>query len=283
MAPTGRPTTTYVTSLFDIGRRSEGLGGPLDSYVDWLGQLLALPIDLVCFTTPDIAERLAPVRRANLRVELLDGTGALPCFDQIEEVRGAWRRHRTNDPAKDTPEFACLTHAKFPLLRRAIAANPHRSSHFGWIDAGIAKVATELERLPTLVPRDRVRLLQIRYTAAAEIARPDFVDECRYKVAGGFFTGRADLLDDFARVVEALAQRDLQGGRFGLEQEYMAIAYRTDPVAFDPYYGDFCDLVASYDRCRGSVPLVSALLADAIAAGDHLEAERVRSFLRSSE
>ena len=238
---------TFVSAFFDIGRKTEVPLQKYENYFTWINKLLDIPITLYFFTTLEIHDRLTYQPRNNLIFGIID---KYPGSEKLSQIQNIWSNYVTNNPEKDTAEFACLTHSKFHLLNQAINVNPFNSTHYAWIDAGILKIATHGERLPTLYPPDKIKLLIMNFINSNEVKDPAFVRTCRYKIAGGLFIGPKDNIKTFCDKMITTVNEDINNGNFGLEQEYMAIVYRQDTSIFDPYYGDFSDLILNYDKCE---------------------------------
>ena len=206
----------------------------------------------------------------------------IPYFDRIEQIRQAWKSYSKINPNKDTPEFAAMTHAKFIFLDRTIKINPFKSSHYAWIDAGLLKVATNVELIPSLTPPDKIKCLMIRYISEQEIQSESFVSACQYKIAGGFFLGPSQLIKLLCLRMITEAEYDLYQKRFGLEQEYMAIIYRRYPDLFDLYYGDFNDLFLNYHKCQRNLYLLEKIFDEALSRDDKREALKVAKYIVKS-
>lgn len=206
----------------------------------------------------------------------------IPYYDRLTEIQGAWRNYITNNPRKDTPEFGAITHGKFKFLYQAIADDPFGDEHYAWIDAGIFKIALHPELIPGLIPPSKVKIMILNYISKEEVNNENFVNSCRYKCAAGFFVGPKELMRVFCLLILAQGEYDLYHKRFGLEQEYMAIVYRKHPEVFDPYYGDFSDLIINYYITNNNYDIVKRILIEAIRYGDKEEAQKVAKYLLRS-
>lgn len=272
-------TITYVTAFYNIGRVTYNADQNFNNYFAWINQLLQLPINIYFFTTEALHERLKYTPRHNLHFHI---TNKIPYFDRLDDIRASWDNFRTNNPAKDTPEFSAIMHAKFVWLKKAIKVDPFKSSHFAWLDAGITKVATNPELLPTLVPPEKIKCLLIQYTSMEEVKNVAFVDSCKYKIAGGFFLGPKGLMKVFCLSLIALAEYHLYTRRFGLEQEFITIIYKLYPEIFETFYGDFRDLFLNYNCCQRNLYLLELIFNDAVRYHDREEAVKVAKFMLKS-
>lgn len=270
---------TFVTAFFNINRVTNNPMIKYENYFDWIQQLLQLPINLYFITTADVHARLQYEPRDSLKFHIVD---KIPFFDKLPLIEGCWDKYRTNNKEKDTAKFACLTHAKFHCIKQAININPFDSTHYAWIDAGILKIARNAELLSQLVAPDKIKLLMLNYTSNNEIKRGDFVLTCRYKIAGGLFVGSKALMEKFIDAMITEAEVSLKQGIFGLEQEFMAIVYKKQPELFEPYYGDFCDLITNYHSCNNTFWLVTQCMIQALQDNNIIEAKKVAAYLFAS-
>jgi len=271
--------TTFVTSFFDIGRKTDATMQKFDNYFAWIKQLLELPINIYFFTTPELHEQFNYTPRSNLIFKLIPEA---PYFDRIDKIKEAWTRYQTGNPSKDTAEFGAITHAKFIFLCQAIAHDPFGDINYSWIDAGLLKIATDPELIPNLKYGDKIKLMMLGHVSREEVERPDFVSTCQYKFAAGLFGGPKQLMRIFCLRMIAQAEYDLYIKRFGLEQEYMAIIYRKYPELFAPYYGSFCDLIVNHNSHYSNYPLIKNILLTALKNNDKDEAIKVIKYVQDS-
>ena len=268
LGPPGK--ITYVSYFFDINRDISGTSLPsLDKYIDWMEQLFNLGLNMYFLTTFELHYKLRYKPRSNLYFKFLED---VPGMNKLAEVRKRWEGYDTNNPKKDTAEFAILMHAKFPALLMAIEENIFNNDYYAWIDAGLLKIATHPQLLLTITPSDKIKLMLMNYIGKDEVSDPDFFRSTRYKIAGGFFTGNAENM-------KLLAEDLVQQKFTGLEQEYLALAYRKFYHLFDPYYGDYSELICNYEKEKNNLWLAHRLLNVAIHHGDKEEEERVKKFL----
>jgi hypothetical protein len=276
-------SVTYVSAFYNIGRVSSHPMLSFESYFARIEQLFALPIKLVFFTTSDILARLEGryTPRADLIIHVEE---VHPYAGYVGEIQNIWGSYQTNLPSKDTAEFAALTFAKFMWVKAAIDTNLHKTTHFAWIDAGLFKIATEADLIPSLIPHDKVRIMIMNYTTLSEVEDPNFVLTCRYRTAGGFFTGRADFMLRLCRFMITTSLSYLAQGQFGLEQEFMIICYVKHPDLFDPYYGDFHNLINGYYHPTDATPhwLIPRVRSEALRHNDQLELSRIDRYLSST-
>ena len=240
---------TYVTCFYDISRQAD-----MTFYINHVNYLLSLPINIIFYTQEDYLPRFTYVPRESLKIVFDE---EIPFFPVLDKIRSGMKNYVTNNPIKDTPEFAAVMLAKFDCLQRSMRDNPFNTNHFAWIDAGLQKVATDMDLLPTLIPSDKIRPMLMNYTSAEEILDDDFINSCKYKLAGGLFFGPKDKMIIFCDKVIATAMNFLDKDLFGLEQEFIAIVMTQNRDMFDPYYGDFSDLICNYYKPTNNLYLIT--------------------------
>ena len=268
--------TTFVTGFFDIGRNTDEPHQKFENYFAWINSLLSININLYFFTTPQLYSHFVYTPRSNLIFKFCDP----PSLNLLPFIKKTWHKYITNNPAKDTAEFAAMTLGKFKLVEQAIEDNPFNTGHFGWIDAGLLKISSQPLLLSNLSKFERIRVMLLNYISEGEIQDTNFVLQSRYKVAAGLFTGPTLLFQRFIHEIFEIVNYDLEN-RCGLEQEYMAIVYRKFPDLFEPYYGDFQDLIVNHNTYQTNHSFIQRIYQDALRHNDEKEAEKVKRYLES--
>ena len=169
---------------------------------------------------------------------------------------------------KDTIGFSRLTWAKPELVRRVAEEDPFGTTHFGWIDFGVAHVAeigarvnwSDVEAESTST--DKVRICERMATAKSE------TDDAGYfyaynsaRVCGGFFTGTAESLRRLATVFDAELERMAEAWRFVLEEQVLAALTARHPDLFELWYADYFGLFTNVKTVQRDVATVLANLA----------------------
>lgn len=283
--------TTFVTAFYDLSSldrvrqvaavRDDDAGVRTSSaYLAHAEFLLSQDLHLVIYTSEDFAQAFT-TRRADhghadktlVVTRPFEDLELAPLIGTIDACR---RRHpvRNANPHKDTPHFTALMLQKLHFLRESIELNPWRTTHVAWIDLAIAHVAAgqaaqALGQIAASVP-DRIRLCSMMHVAAAETYAADYYDWFRSQVCGGFLIGPRALmltltracLDQLRRCIEerAICPND---------EQLLAVAVARLESLFDPYYGDYADILANYAALRGSVSLVLRNAQRAREAGDY--------------
>lgn len=270
---------TFVTSFFDIGRNSDSYFQNFENYFNWIKQLLDIPINIYFFTSPELHDRFKYTPRSSLIFKFISD---IPYFDKLNDIKETWKDYITDNPTKDTPEFAAITHAKFNFLCQAIMDDPFGDSHYSWIDAGILKIATNPELLPEIHITNKIKCMMLRHVTMDEINDINFIKTCRYKFAAGLFAGPKELIRVFCLKMMAEAEYSLYNKRFGLEQEYMAIIYKKNPELFDLYYGSFCDLIINFNEYTNNCKYIESIFIESLKNGDRYEATNIAKYLVQS-
>ena len=161
-----------------------------------------------------------------------------------------WVDTQRIDPEKEkhSPELYAIWYEKKEFVLRAIAANPFRSDHFVWCDAGICRFPewiTELQQFPqrNSIPQDD-KMLVLRIAPFLEEDYPPDSDGIRGKfdhrvsVGGGILAATIKGWVTWSRAYDAMLMRYYFANRFiGKDQNIMAsmILERPDNVVLvDP-------------------------------------------------
>lgn len=218
---------TYTTFFYELGRS--------DPYYGWINTLLSFNINLVFYTTKDIHDKLTYAKRDNLLFvfQELD-------MKDVEKFKESWFRYKTTNKSKDTYKFAHLTHLKFTHVLQTINSNPFSTDYFGWIDAGIAKIAEKLEMIESMQPKnERVQFL-VMSGSTHRYMEKGFVLSPKQMIAGGHFIGEVHYMITFCELMlKERVKKDL-----GLEQEHMVCVYMENKHLFRPYYGYYSQIIS---------------------------------------
>ena len=188
----------------------------------------------------------------------------------FEQLRFAQDRKRFEDlqPAtnsfslRDTIEYAIIGWSKPWTVLAAAAEDPFGSSHFGWIDFGLAhladlydvdwvEIATESTRTK------RVRICERMATDAKEVEDPwYFYSANSARVCGGMFSGPKSTLADFAALFESEVERMASTGSYTLEEHVMSAATALQPHLFEKWYADYWGILRNARLIRRDVELV---------------------------
>ena len=255
--------TTIVTCLYDLASREPAARRlTVEEYLDHGQFLLGLDRPLLCFADPAIEPA---IRAARAQHGLTDRTVVipqaledLPVHGLLESATAARAIHPVlnADLLKDTPLHGIVGWSKFEALTRAVALDPFRTTHFAWVDFGLAHVArtehVDEDRVFIETP-DRVRLLQMCPLDHSVLDdRAHHLQYRRGHFAGGLMTGRADHLQEYCRVVELELQRALEDRFAPLDEQLLELAVVQAPELFCFHHGDYDHVLANYRLLRGS-------------------------------
>jgi tetratricopeptide (TPR) repeat protein/predicted GH43/DUF377 family glycosyl hydrolase len=253
-----RPRLTIVTCLFDLATRDGTKRRSVDEYLKLGEFVFALDQDIVFFIDPSIADA---VHARRLAYGKLERTVIIPVA--LEDLE-CWRHKVAVDslpmpdgcrPDKDTANFTVLTWAKFELLQKALARDPFKSTHFAWMDFGIAYMA-DTEMLPFDAPSDLVSLLVLQPFDADYVRSPDYWKRLQQNVAATYFVGSRE---NIARITQAFWQAvelALSIGYRPLEQEILTYLVVQEPSRFSLRRGFYRDVLRAFKPLLGLVMIV---------------------------
>lgn len=252
---------TFVTALFDLGKReNNGKRRQIDEYLHHGQFLLEQPINLIIFADPELAPDIWYIRR---KKDLLAQTCLItfpleqsPYYSLLAEIAAARKKNPTinNNEMKNTPLYTVVGWTKFHLLRQACQDNPFNSTHFAWIDFGLAHVADTSfveEDKPFNITIDKVRLLHMRSFKPAEVNNKDFWARHIFgNICAGYITaGRSQMLQ-FCHHFDRISREWLAVGYAPLEDHFFPVIILAQPDLFDFYYGDYKSLLSNYKHLR---------------------------------
>jgi hypothetical protein len=243
-ASAGAPpvNTTVVTAFFAVPSKR-----PLECYLGWAANFMAIRAPVVLYTTPDLVPTLQALRPRGGVGE--GGPPLLVVATRLEDTRtwrdhaDGWRRAAGLDPEADrhSPALYALWAAKAEWVAAVAAANPFRTAAFMWTDVGAFRDAAAL---PAVAPRyPDARLFppgQVLFSSVEDMApgdlvrRPDgiFGDFLRAdRIVGGLWGGAAEPVAAWADAFNRTLGRYFAADRFaGKDQSVMASAILEDPA-----------------------------------------------------
>lgn len=268
-----RTDTTLVTALFDIAsRETSGRRRTVNDYLR-LGELvLSADAPLVCYCDPAIAP-LVSARRMLRRPAAptlvvpmsLEETAPFRDLARIETARSRHPIENAN-PAKDTPRYTTLLYSKFALLDEVAARNPFATTHCAWVDFGIAHVAAHDhvdEDGVFDLRRERISILVLRPWAAG--SNRDLRELARYirgYVAGGFLAGPNEAIRTLCSRAQEAIDRALDRLVAPNDEQLLAHLVDESPDLFEPYPGDYREILDNSRYLRGGAGNLRMQLAE---------------------
>ena len=215
-------------------------------------------LPIVCLVDPYMEAEVRAVksRHPNVRLEIVPMA--------FEELYFARDRTRLADlqPAnnsitiRDTIEYAIIMWSKPDAVLRTAIANPFGTSHFAWIDFGIAHVVELLgvdwaEIEEETVRTDRLRLGERMATSKAEVEDPWFFYSANSgRVCGGFMTGTRERFEELAALFDAEVSRMIPTGTYAVDEQILAAATALMPDKIERWYCDYYGLLPNVVRLR---------------------------------
>lgn len=212
---------------------------------------------LVIFIEPQLADRVRTVvektQSNHARYVIARSYADLPrvaekaAYEKLAPIQNG-------SSAKDTAGAALMTWAKPSLVVEVAEENRFDTSHFAWIDFGIAYVAdltgVDFGAIADHAPEE-VRVCEMRATSPREAAdAPNFYRANWGKIAAGFFTGTKASLRAFDRELGIEIERMRSVSRIVLEEQLMAAVAAHDPTRYARWYGDYSGILRNYVRIR---------------------------------
>ena len=208
---------------------------------------------MVVYADPslDLPARRAATRR--VAVERAD-LERFPHFDAIQRIRAspAWRGRAAwlaESPQALLPHYNPLVMSKLFWLAEQARDNPFGTRHFAWIDASVTRTVRadflhrSLDGDRLLRHLERFLFLCYPYAGASEIhgferaalARYANIAHVEWVARGGFFGGRADFVDEAARLYAVVLRHTLEHGYMGTEESVFTILALLHAGMFDRF------------------------------------------------
>ena len=286
------PALTLVTGFWP---QKHELVRTADVYTKLFEELVVhvdntLPI--VCCPDPRIEEGVRRIaeKHPESRIEIRP----LP-FEELHFAQGR-ERFAGLEPAtnsfslRDTIEYAIIVWSKAATVRTIAQENPFGSTHFAWIDYGIAHVAElldvdwkQIEMFSTTT--DKLRIAERMATAPREIVDPwYFYSTNSARVCGGLITGTAARFDELTALFDDEIKRMIPTGTYALEEQVLAAVTALKPDMVERWYTDYYGVLTNVAMLRRDVDTVIANLKHCHVDGLYaIGADIARFILRSGE
>ena len=245
--------TTFVTALYDIGRRQQGR--PVNQYLRWLNETLRLHCSFIIFTSSSLAKEIRHMRSGELAAEIVlierDHIPMQEFADIIERDIFPKFRSRMKYPKDITNVnklYSIINHAKMIWLTEAIALNPFSTSTFFWIDAGFSRFIPTVYYTKHFPPSTKkIRMLASSERAFLAIASATdeemnlsidlplkrVVGSNKNFIRGNFWGGHGDAVRKIAAQTLAIFYEMIAQDIIDNEQISLFLAYRKQPKLFD--------------------------------------------------
>jgi hypothetical protein len=245
-----RPVT-YVTGFYDLSTREQGTSRKsADEYFSHGKFVLNIDAPMIIFTEPKYVKKIREIRSKQLYRTLIwiKDVESFRYWQRVNDVAACRSRNpiRNSDPRKDTPLYTILMWEKFQMLQLAIELDLFDSTHFAWIDFGIAHVASTSWTfdMGTWAPA-KIKLAIMKWGSEAEVQ--DW--SLRYGlVPGGFWIGPRDLMLQLNQIAFTTLDAGLVAGWAIMDEQllgYMAFKY---PTIFDHYYSDYGGMLDNFNE-----------------------------------
>jgi hypothetical protein len=298
---------TLVTALFDLGSRQNTTRRPIEDYLNHGKYILSLPVNLMVYIEPKHVDWVKEQRKDNLIVipTIFDDLPYYQKLDQIVRCRKINPILNAN-PNKDTPIYMVTIWSKMTLLQDAITRNPFASTHFGWIDYGLAYMADTryaladkiFNYIPTCreakdqqilshgeiptcreakdqqilshgeIPNKIKLLMLMPYSSELLKDRKEYFKYIRGNIAATLFTGSATNLLTFCHEFDKITQELLNEDLAPSEESIFPLIVDKNPHLFEFYYGDYSGILANYRYHRINFTLINKALKHCIKNGD---------------
>ena len=243
---------TIVTGLIDIGRGNlnTGFERSFDHYLEAFAKLLALDYPMVIYVEPE-NEEFVLKHRGDKPTQIFHKTKEdlknFAFFNQVQEIRGdeSWKNKAewlSRSTQANLEFYNPVVMSKFFWLNDATIFNPFETTHFLWVDAGIANtVRPDLldgpEFYDNILPKlNKMFFLCYPYENDVEIhgfdrsKMDEYAGEPVTRVArGGMFGGTKSYINQMNTVYYHLLSQTLTERYMGTEESIFTLMTYNHP------------------------------------------------------
>ena len=141
-------STTLVSAFYDVFESGSPIGWTPDRR-EHAAKLLSLDCPIVLFLEPDASKSIREMAYDRPNIHIIDRYLASLSTTRIITNSGMSGPPEGN-PAKDTVGFLNVMHCKPELVGIAAGINPHKTTHFAWVDLCINKIFRNEQSLVNL-------------------------------------------------------------------------------------------------------------------------------------
>lgn len=250
---------TLVSAYFNLTKEldasTEIKNRPLEHYLSTANSTMGIEQNLVVFCDSEsksLLEKLRPIH-------LIHKTKYIVMeFSDFEIVKNREKiiQNRKNNPYhfdnRNTASYYLFCMTRYIMLNRIIEENPFNSTHFAWINVCIERMGISniksLNRILSL-NRDKFSTCWIDYQPKKLVENyPEYFKFGRCGMCSGFFTGRADYFKEFNKYILEEFYDCLEKGYGHADEQLYSIVYWKHPEIFEPYFGDYQQMITNYDN-----------------------------------
>jgi len=249
---------TLVTCFFDISRSEKGDGRTIEEYMEWMKQTVLLNCNLYIVTEEKFKDFFMQHRpkEYNTAIHIIEFGDLHYCkyINRMREIMESEEyKNKIQDPERiecRMPEYNVIQYSKFHCLQMAIEKNPFKSTHFGWMDAGISRFFYGTDISVPYPGKKFERFLQKTKDQLIIQKRGDldrfpiddtFVWRSVNLLSGGMFLGSIPTIQRIAKQIEEIfVYHMLRNNNVNNEQLALAILWKHSPSQFfttDTYPG----------------------------------------------
>jgi len=251
---------TLVTGFYDLNKMEKRPADKTkENYMKWVDFLFKLDVNMVFYVAQedyqfvwtkrqeyDLQQKTLVIRRDFNELKFYNLRDELEVYKKEHPIINSM-------PNKDSPNYIILTWNKMFMVEEISGLNPFKTNYFGWIDFGIYNVT--VQNMPQNVVKEltpqteKIKILELRTVFAKEIENLfEYCKQFRWKTAGGLWFGHTTYLQKFfiqfkKQLFELMALRI-----FAHEETIMALTYFKNPDLFEPYYGDYHQILININK-----------------------------------
>ena len=248
---------TLVTAYFDLtcepDASNEIRNRPFSHYLSNAKGTMGVSQNLVVFCDENTKPLLEQLRPKHLRETK---TQFIVCkfseFEIVKKYRQKIAHNRGNYPfdSRNTPSYYLLCMIRYVTLLHVMKSNPFNSTHFAWINICLERMGwrniASLESA-LAIHRNLFSCCWIDYIPHYKVKTYSvYFNPPQCGMCSGFFTGGIVAMTAFCNeILNTFYECVEQGYGHADEQLYLIVYYRN-PLIFDPYFGDYTEMVTNY-------------------------------------
>lgn len=262
------PTTTHwtlVTAYFDLTQEpdasSEIKARDSAYYLQHARDTMNIDQNLVVYCDTSSLPYLESLRPAHLKSKTIFRIMSFSEFDIVQKCRSKiWENRKTHpyqfDP-RNTASYYLFCMTRYVMVKQTIEDNPFQSTHFAWINLCIERMGWKnVSSLQETLELSRVKFSTcwIDYQPQKLVENfEDYFQGGRCGMCSGFFTGESNYFRQFCDEILCVFNECLEKGYGHADEQLYSIVYFRHPELFEPYFGDYQEMITNYIEVRDNV------------------------------
>lgn len=264
---------TLVTAYFNLTKEPDSSPEikerDVSYYLKHAKDTMSVDQNLVVYCDKESRSQLELLRPTHLMSKTIFHEIEFSEFDIVQSCRSKiWenrKKHPYNFDPRNTASYYLLCMVRYVIMKQTMEENPFKSTHFAWINMCMERMGWKnLAALSEVfeISRSKFSTCWIDYQPKELVENFElYFQYGRCGMCSGFFTGELTYFQKFCDKILSVFHECLEQGYGHADEQLYSIVYFRHPELFDPYFGDYQEMITNYVEVRENLisPLSSII------------------------